>query len=149
VSLGDPVAGGAPDASPARQALPVVRSLGPLAGRDREVIFGEWSSAEQAQDQLLDIVKTGGLFVGWASYPAGSTTALIRHDCDEMVIALNGEGSIVLEGGGQVALGERQVALIPEGMWHGMFGGASGLEVIFCFPAAQYPPTDRHGEGAG
>src|SRR5579863_4235345 len=125
----------------------IVRSLSPSDGPSPSVIFGRWrpsgsAGGEYAQIVEPSIVDTADVLVAQASYAPGSTSVLIRHNCEEVVLVLEGEGSVLNDGGQEWPLCTGDLALIRAGSWHAMMAGDVGLGVMFWFPTGTYPPTD-------
>jgi len=85
--------------------------------------------------------------LGFSSFAAGTSTAMLSHATEELAYVLTGRGEIRLDEG-MVAYGAGSALFIPAGVWHAVANtGDEPVTMVFAFPHPDYPPTDRRPPG--
>jgi quercetin dioxygenase-like cupin family protein len=81
--------------------------------------------------------------LGFSSFAAGTSTAMLSHATEELAYVLSGRGEIRLDDD-MVAYGAGSALFIPAGVWHAVANtGHEPVTMVFAFPHPDYPPTDR------
>ncbi|MBL8129348.1 MAG: cupin domain-containing protein [Chloroflexia bacterium] len=81
--------------------------------------------------------------LGYSVFTPGTTTALVKHQVEEIAYVLAGIGELQTEGD-PVPFAAHQALHIPPGLWHAVSNtGDDDLIMVFGFPYADYPPTER------
>ena len=100
---------------------------------------GSWSRLFIDRDHIAGAESTMGL----SHFPPGAVTDPIRHEIEEVCLVVKGSGEM-RTGAGDVAFKAGQAMHIPAGQWHCIANtGDSDVEMVFSFPAASYPKTDK------
>ncbi len=81
--------------------------------------------------------------LGFSSFAAGTSTAMLSHSTEELAYVLTGQGELRLDEDA-VPYGAGSALFIPAGVWHAVANtGDEPVTMIFAFPYPDYPPTDR------
>ncbi len=84
------------------------------------------------------------LLMGITQVEPGQTTQLIRHDTAEIGYILTGSGWMVTDdftGADDQPVQDGDAVLIVARLWHAIKAAASGLEMLYIFPAPGVPST--------
>jgi quercetin dioxygenase-like cupin family protein len=85
--------------------------------------------------------------LGVSSFAAGTETAMLSHETEELAYVMAGEGHLRTEDG-VVAYGAGDALYIPARVWHAVANtGREPLTMVFAFPHPDYPPTERRPGG--
>lgn len=100
---------------------------------------GSWSRMVLTEKTAPGILSS----LGYSVFTPGTTTALVKHEVEEIAYVLAGMGEIQTEGD-PVPFAAHQALHIPAGLWHAVANtGDEDLIMVFGFPHADYPPTER------
>jgi quercetin dioxygenase-like cupin family protein len=103
-----------------------------------ELPGGSWSRVLLTGDR---VGSTSAL--GFSSFAAGTSTAMLSHSTEELAYVLTGVGELRLDGAA-VPYGAGSALYIPAGVWHAVANtGDEPVTMVFAFPHPDYPPTDR------
>lgn len=81
--------------------------------------------------------------LGFSSFAAGTSTAMLSHTTEELAYVLTGQGELRLDDD-TVPYGAGAALFIPAGVWHAVVNtGDEPVTMIFAFPYPDYPPTNR------
>jgi quercetin dioxygenase-like cupin family protein len=81
--------------------------------------------------------------LGFSSFAAGTSTAMLSHATEELAYVLTGQGELRLDED-TVSYGAGSALFIPAGVWHAVANtGDEPVTMVFAFPHPDYPPTDR------
>jgi quercetin dioxygenase-like cupin family protein len=81
--------------------------------------------------------------LGFSSFAAGTSTAMLSHATEELAYVLTGLGELRLEGE-TVPYAAGSALFIPAGVWHVVANtGDEPVTMVFAFPHPDYPPTER------
>lgn len=81
--------------------------------------------------------------LGFSSFAAGTSTAMLSHATEELAYVLTGQGELRLDED-TVPYGAGSALFIPAGVWHAVANtGDEPVTMVFTFPHPDYPPTDR------
>jgi quercetin dioxygenase-like cupin family protein len=81
--------------------------------------------------------------LGFSSFAAGTSTAMLSHATEELAYVLTGQGELRLDED-TVPYGAGSALFIPAGVWHAVANtGDEPVTMVFAFPHPDYPPTDR------
>lgn len=81
--------------------------------------------------------------LGYSVFAPGLVTADLSHSTEEVAFVVSGGGLIRLEDD-EVAVTTHDSIFIPAGVWHTIVvDGDEDLIMVFTFPWADYPPTER------
>lgn len=112
----------------------VIEQTRPVATPIPGIAHATWASAAQGLEQLS---------VWRQTLAPGAATPPHRHDCDEVVLCLAGQGE-VHHGGRAQRFGADTTVVLPKGSLHQLFNvGAQPLELVGIFaatPVAAYLP---------
>jgi quercetin dioxygenase-like cupin family protein len=99
---------------------------------------GSWSRV------LLTGARVGSSSaLGFSSFAAGTSTAMLSHATEELAYVLTGQGELRLEGE-TVPYAAGSALFIPAGVWHVVANtGVEPVTMVFAFPHPDYPPTER------
>ena len=104
---------------------------------------GSWSRVILTGDR---VGSTAAL--GFSSFAAGTSTAMLSHATDELAYVLTGVGELRLDDD-VVPYGAGTALYIPAGVWHAVVNtGNEPVTMVFTFPHPDYPPTERRAEPA-
>lgn len=108
-----------------------------------ELPGGSWSRV------LLTGERVGSAAaLGFSSFAAGTSTAMLAHATEELAYVVSGQGEIRLDED-MVSYGAGSALYIPAGVWHAVANtGDEPVTMVFAFPHPDYPPTDRRAAGA-
>jgi quercetin dioxygenase-like cupin family protein len=99
---------------------------------------GSWSRVLLTGER---VASTSAL--GFSSFAAGTSTAMLSHATEELAYVLTGQGELRLDGEA-VAYGAGSALFIPAGVWHAVANtGLEPVTMVFAFPYPDYPPTER------
>jgi quercetin dioxygenase-like cupin family protein len=103
-----------------------------------ELPGGSWSRVLLTGDRV-----SSSSALGYSSFAASTSTAMLSHATEELAYVLTGRGELRLDG--DVVPYEAGSALyIPAGVWHAVANtGDEPVTMVFAFPHPDYPPTDR------
>ena len=81
--------------------------------------------------------------LGFSSFAARSSTAMLSHATEELAYVISGQGELRLDE--EVVPYQAGSALfIPAGVWHAVANtGDEPVTMVFTFPHPDYPPTER------
>ncbi len=104
-----------------------------------ELPAGSWSRMV-----LNDKTLSGnGASLGYSVFTPGCVTAMVAHETEEVAYVLSGSGELRLEGE-NVPFAAGQGLHVPAGVWHAVANtGDENVVMVFGFPHADYPPTER------
>lgn len=81
--------------------------------------------------------------LGFSSFAAGTSTAMLSHATEELAYVLTGQGELRLDEEA-VPYSAGSALFIPAGVWHAVANtGVEPVTMVFAFPHPDYPPTDR------
>lgn len=81
--------------------------------------------------------------LGVSLFRPGTISAEIAHDVEELIYVTRGSGELRTDEG-HVSFAPGDALFVPAGMWHWVSNtGTDDVEMIFSFPSANYPPTER------
>lgn len=81
--------------------------------------------------------------LGFSSFAAGTSTAMLSHATEELAYVLTGQGELRLDGE-TVPYAAGSALFIPAGVWHVVANtGDTPVTMVFAFPHPDYPPTER------
>ena len=81
--------------------------------------------------------------LGFSSFAAGTSTAMLSHATEELAYVLTGQGELRLDED-TIPYGAGSALFIPAGVWHAVANtGNEPVTMVFTFPHPDYPPTDR------
>lgn len=103
-----------------------------------ELPGGSWSRVLLTGDR---VGSTSAL--GFSSFAAGTSTAMLSHSTEELAYVLTGRGELRLDD--ETVPYEAGSALyIPAGVWHAVANtGDESVAMVFAFSSPDYPPTER------
>ena len=85
--------------------------------------------------------------LGYSSFAAGTSTAMLSHATEELAYVLAGRGELRLDSE-TVPYGAGSALFIPAGVWHVVANtGDEPVTMVFAFPHPDYPPTERRASG--
>ena len=100
---------------------------------------GSWSRMVLTEKTAPGILSS----LGYSVFTPGTTTALVKHEVEEIAYVLAGIGELQTEGE-PVPFAAHQALHIPSGLWHAVANtGEEDVIMVFGFPYADYPPTER------
>jgi quercetin dioxygenase-like cupin family protein len=100
---------------------------------------GSWSRMVLASGTLSDNEAS----LGYSVFTPGCVTAMVSHETEEVAYVLSGSGELRLDGD-PVPFSAGQGVHIPAGIWHAVANtGSEDVVMVFGFPSADYPPTQR------
>ena len=100
---------------------------------------GSWSRMVLTEKTAPGILSS----LGYSVFTPGTTTAMVKHEVEEVAYVLAGLGELQTEGE-SVPFAAHQALHIPSGLWHAVANtGEEDLIMVFGFPHADYPPTER------
>ncbi len=103
---------------------------------------GSWSRVLLNGDR---VASTSAL--GFSSFAAGTSTAMLSHSTEELAYVLTGQGELRLDGE-TVPYSAGSALFIPAGVWHAVANtGDAPVTMVFTFPHPDYPPTERRDAG--
>jgi quercetin dioxygenase-like cupin family protein len=104
---------------------------------------GSWSRVLLTGDR---VASTSAL--GFSSFAAGTSTAMLSHATEELAYVLTGHGELRLDDEA-VPYAAGAALYIPAGVWHAVANtGSEPVTMVFAFPHPDYPPTERRDPGA-
>ncbi len=121
---------------PVKQSVQVVnfKNIEPIA-----LPGGSWSRMVLTRANLPNPQSA----MGYSLFRPGSVTALVSHAVEELAFVVEGHGELRLEGG-VVPFGPGDALYIPAHTWHAVANpGEEDVIMVFTFPYAEYPPTER------
>lgn len=81
--------------------------------------------------------------LGFSSFAAGTSTAMLSHATEELAYVLTGRGELRLDQD-TVPYWAGSALFIPAGVWHAVANtGDEAVTMVFAFPHPDYPPTER------
>lgn len=81
--------------------------------------------------------------LGFSSFAAGTSTAMLSHATEELAYVLTGRGELRLDEEA-VPYAAGSALYIPARVWHAVANtGDEPVTMVFAFPHPDYPPTDR------
>ena len=81
--------------------------------------------------------------LGFSSFAAGTSTAMLSHETEELAYVLTGEGELRLDDE-SVPYHAGSALFIPAHVWHAVANtGDEPVTMVFSFPHPDYPPTKR------
>jgi quercetin dioxygenase-like cupin family protein len=108
-----------------------------------ELPGGSWSRVILTGDRVGS--RTA---LGLSSFAAGSETAMLAHETEELAYVVSGSGELRLDAG-RVPYGPGSALYIPAGVWHAVVNaGEEAVTMVFAFPHPDYPPTARRSPAA-
>lgn len=100
---------------------------------------GSWSRVLVAAETVGGNVSA----LGYSVFKPGTSTADLSHETEELAYIVSGRGVIRLEDR-DVPVAAGQALYVPAKIWHTVMNpGDEDLVMVFSFPAADYPPTER------
>jgi len=103
-----------------------------------ELPGGSWSRVLLTGDRVGSASA-----LGFSSFAAGTSTAMLSHATEELAYVLTGQGELRLDDD-TVPYGAGSALFIPAGVWHAVVNtGDEPVTMVFAFPHPDYPPTDR------
>lgn len=103
-----------------------------------ELPGGSWSRVLLTGDRVGSTTA-----LGFSSFAAGTSTAMLSHSTEELAYVLTGVGELRLDGE-TVPYGAGAALFIPAGVWHAVANtGDEPVTMVFAFAHPDYPPTDR------
>lgn len=103
-----------------------------------ELPGGSWSRVLLTGDRVGSTTA-----LGFSSFAAGTSTAMLSHSTEELAYVLTGVGELRLDEE-VVPYGAGSALFIPAGVWHAVANtGDEPVTMVFAFPHPDYPPTDR------
>lgn len=112
---------------PLREVKPI-----PLPG-------GSWSRMMLTQSTSPGVNSS----LGYSVFKAGTVTALVAHQVEELAFVVEGHGELRLDGKA-VAFEPGDALYIAAHTWHAVANtGEQDMIMVFTFPHPDYPPTER------
>lgn len=103
---------------------------------------GSWSRVLLTGDRVASASS-----LGFSSFAAGTSTAMLSHATEELAYVLTGHGELRLEDGA-VSYRAGSALFVPAGVWHAVVNlGREPVTMVFAFPHPDYPPTERRDAG--
>jgi mannose-6-phosphate isomerase-like protein (cupin superfamily) len=100
---------------------------------------GSWSRMLLTAETAPGIASS----LGFSVFTPGTVTGMVAHDVEEVAYVLSGIGELQTDGA-PVPFAAEQAIHIPAGLWHAVANtGTDDLIMVFSFPHADYPPTER------
>lgn len=100
---------------------------------------GSWSRMLLTGDQINGNQSSLGVSV----FTPGTVSAAIAHDVEELIYVTRGRGELRTDEG-PVEFSSGDALFVPPRTWHWVANtGTEDVEMIFNFPSAGYPPTER------
>ena len=100
---------------------------------------GSWSRVILTGDRV-----GSGTSLGVSSFAAGTATAMLSHETEELAYVLSGEGELRLDEEEVVPYAAGSALYIPARVWHAVVNtGREPVSMVFAFPYPDYPPTQR------
>jgi quercetin dioxygenase-like cupin family protein len=99
-----------------------------------ELPHGSWSRM---------VAKGESSSLGYSVFTPGTTLGAVCHETEEVAYVVAGSGELRLDDGA-VAFAEGDALHIPARTWHAVANtGDADVVMVFGFPHADYPPTER------
>ena len=99
---------------------------------------GSWSRVILTGERVGSVTTLGA-----SSFAAGTATAMLAHETEELAYVVSGEGELRLEGE-VLPYAAGSALYIPARVWHAVVNTGSGpVSMVFAFPHPDYPPTER------
>ena len=103
-----------------------------------ELPGGSWSRVVLTGDRVGSAAS-----LGFSSFAAGSTTAMLAHEIEELAYVVSGWGELRTDDG-DLPYAPGSALYIPAGVWHAVVNpGDDPVTMVFAFPHPDYPPTER------
>lgn len=103
-----------------------------------ELPGGSWSKVLLTGERVAS-----STCLGFSSFAAGTSTAMLSHATEELAYVLTGQGELRLDDDA-VPYGAGEALFIPAGVWHAVANtGDEPVTMVFTFPHPDYPPTER------
>lgn len=103
-----------------------------------ELPGGGWSRVLLSGER---VASTSAL--GFSSFAARTSTAMLSHETEELAYVLTGEGELRLDDE-SVPYQAGSALFIPARVWHAVANtGDEPVTMVFAFPHPDYPPTER------
>jgi quercetin dioxygenase-like cupin family protein len=100
---------------------------------------GSWSRMLITRERVPDNASS----LGFSTFRAGTSTALVSHQTEETAYVVSGRGELRLEQG-TVPFTAGDALCVPAGLWHAVVNtGDQDMTMVFGFPHPEYPPTER------
>ena len=100
---------------------------------------GSWSRMVLTCETAPGIASS----LGYSVFTPGTSTGMVSHDVEEVAYVLTGRGEIRTDTD-PTPFHAGQALHIPPGIWHAVVNtGEEDVVMIFGFPYADYPPTER------
>jgi quercetin dioxygenase-like cupin family protein len=81
--------------------------------------------------------------LGYSVFTPGTELSFVSHQTEEVAYVVGGSGELRLEGN-VVPFEQGDALFIPPGTWHAVANtGDVNVVMVFGFPFAEYPPTER------
>lgn len=81
--------------------------------------------------------------LGLSSFAAGTATAMLSHEVEELAYVVSGQGELRTDEGA-LRYGPGDALYIPARVWHAVVNdGDEAVSMVFAFPHPDYPPTAR------
>jgi quercetin dioxygenase-like cupin family protein len=94
-------------------------------------------------------VEENGSTLGVGSFAPGAVSDPLRHEVEELLYVIEGEGELRLDGEA-IRFAQGDALLVPAEVWHWIANtGRQPVRTVFVFPHPDYPATERRVEGAG
>ncbi len=99
-----------------------------------ELPLGSWSRM---------VAKGEGSSLGYSVFTPGTELTAVRHEVEEVAYVVSGQGELRLDGSA-VQFRSGDAMHIPADVWHAVANtGDEDVVMVFGFPHADYPPTER------
>jgi quercetin dioxygenase-like cupin family protein len=112
----------------------------PLEQADRiELPNGSWSR------MLVTAGKVEGnqSSLGYSLFTPGTLLSFVSHQTEEVAYVVSGSGELRVEGG-SIPFKQGDALFIRPHAWHAVANtGNKDVVMVFGFPSAEYPPTER------
>ncbi len=103
-----------------------------------ELPGGSWSRVLLTGERVASTTA-----LGFSSFAAGTSTAMLSHATEELAYVLTGRGELRLDEE-IVPYRAGSALFIPAGVWHAVANtGDEAVTMVFAFPHPDYPPTER------
>lgn len=103
---------------------------------------GSWSRVILTGDRVGSSTA-----LGFSSFAAGTSTAMLSHATEELAYVLTGQGELRMDDE-TVPYAAGSALFIPAGVWHAVANtGGEPVTMVFAFPHPDYPPTERRDVG--
>jgi quercetin dioxygenase-like cupin family protein len=104
-----------------------------------ELPNGSWSRMLVTAGQVEGNTSS----LGYSVFTPGTVLSFVSHQTEEVAYVVSGSGELRLENSA-VPFKQGDAVFIPPHTWHAVANtGSEDVVMVFGFPYAEYPPTER------